>query len=166
MTDQLMMTITNATLTFVREQLTLKEVELVATREERDVARRDVEDTHLAKDEIIRRAWEVRDQAAARKNAAEIDLARTRIEALQSNSQLLETIQQKIELSQQLEQWQVGSLSFSNAHFHHCHQKIPLNDPNQRLASKDPIQRSHPKKIPLNDANQRMTINDAIKESH
>ena len=163
MTDRLMMTITNATLTFVREQLTLKEVELVATREERDVARRDVEDTHLAKDEIIRRAWEVRDQAAARKNAAEIDLARTRIEALQSNSQLLETIQQKIELSQQLEQWQVGSLPFSNAHFHHCHQKIPLNDANQRLASKDPIQRSHPKKIPLNDANQRIALDNRIK---
>ena len=88
-------------------QLTLKEVELEAVREERDVARRDAEDTHLAKDEIIRRAWEVRDQAAARKNAAEIDLARTRIDVLQINSQLLEAIQQKIELSQQLDQWQV-----------------------------------------------------------
>jgi len=90
-----------------QNQLTLKELELGATREERDVARRDVEDTHLAKDEIIRRAWEVRDQAAARKNAAEIDLARTRIDNLQINSQLLEAIQQKIELSQQLDQWQV-----------------------------------------------------------
>jgi coiled-coil domain-containing protein 64 len=87
--------------------LTLKEVELEATREERDTARRDVRDTHLAKDEIIRRAWEVRDQAVARKNAAEIELARTRIDVLQINSQLLEAIQQKIELSQQLEQWQV-----------------------------------------------------------
>ena len=90
-----------------RWQLTLKEVELEATREERDTARRDVRDTHLAKDEIIRRAWEVRDQAVARKNAAEIELARTRIDVLQINSQLLEAIQQKIELSQQLEQWQV-----------------------------------------------------------
>ena len=88
-------------------QLTLKEVELEATREERDTARRDVRDSELAKDEIIRRAWEVRDQAVARKNAAEIELARTRIDVLQINSQLLEAIQQKIELSQQLEQWQV-----------------------------------------------------------
>lgn len=78
-----------------------------ATREERDTARRDARDTHLAKDEIIRRAWEVRDQAVARKNAAEIELARTRIDVLQINSQLLEAIQQKVELSQQLDQWQV-----------------------------------------------------------
>lgn len=83
-------------------------MELEATREERDTARRDVRDSELAKDEIIRRAWEVRDQAVARKNAAEIELARTRIDVLQINSQLLEAIQQKIELSQQLEQWQVN----------------------------------------------------------
>lgn len=88
-------------------QCTLKDVELEAVRDERDTARRDVRDTHLAKDEIIRRAWEVRDQAVARKNAAEIELARTRIDVLQINSQLLEAIQQKVELSQQLDQWQV-----------------------------------------------------------
>ena len=82
-------------------------MELEATREERETVRRDLRDTHLAKDEIIRRAWEVRDQAVTRKNAAEIELARTRIDVLQINSQLLEAIQQKIELSQQLEQWQV-----------------------------------------------------------
>lgn len=93
-------------------KLTLKEVELEATREERDTARRDVRDTHLAKDEIIRRAWEVRDQAVARKNAAEIELARTRIDVLQINSQLLEAIQQKVELSQQLDQWQVKTTKF------------------------------------------------------
>lgn len=92
------------------KQLTLKEVELEATREERDTARRDVRDTHLAKDEIIRRAWEVRDQAVSRKNAAEIELARTRIDVLQINSQLLEAIQQKVELSQQLDQWQVSKI--------------------------------------------------------
>lgn len=102
-------------LVFLWTQLTLKDVELEATREERDTARCDVRDTHLAKDEIIRRAWEVRDQAVGRKNAAEIELARTRIDVLQINSQLLEAIQQKIELSQQLEQWQVRStwISFS-----------------------------------------------------
>lgn len=87
-------------------------MELEATREERDTARRDVRDTHLAKDEIIRRAWEVRDQAVARKNAAEIELARTRIDVLQINSQLLEAIQQKVELSQQLDQWQVSRAPF------------------------------------------------------
>ncbi|XP_046444144.1 bicaudal D-related protein homolog [Daphnia pulex] len=97
----------NEEATSFKNQLTLKEVELEATREERDTARRDVRDTHLAKDEIIRRAWEVRDQAVSRKNAAEIELARTRIDVLQINSQLLEAIQQKVELSQQLDQWQV-----------------------------------------------------------
>ncbi|KAK2726186.1 bicaudal D-related protein homolog isoform X1 [Artemia franciscana] len=88
-------------------KLDLKEIELEAVKEERDTARRDVRDTHLAKDELIKRAWEVRDQAVQRKNAAEIDHAKTRIELLQANSQLLDVVQQKVELSQQLEQWQV-----------------------------------------------------------
>lgn len=50
----------------------------------------------------------MRDNAVARKNACEIELARTRIDVMQVNSQLMEAIQQKVELSQQLEQWQVG----------------------------------------------------------
>ena len=54
-------------------------------------------------------AWEVRDKAVARKNATEIDLARARIDVMQINSQLLESIQQKVELSCQLDQWQVGA---------------------------------------------------------
>ena len=49
----------------------------------------------------------MRDNAVARKNACEIELARTRIDVMQVNSQLMEAIQQKVELSQQLEQWQV-----------------------------------------------------------
>jgi len=61
----------------------------------------------MAKDEIVKRAWDVRDQAVARKNVVEVGVAKTRIEVMHINSQLLETIQQKIELSQQLEQWQV-----------------------------------------------------------
>lgn len=50
----------------------------------------------------------MRDNAVARKNACEIELAKTRIDVMQVNSQLMEAIQQKVELSQQLEQWQVG----------------------------------------------------------
>jgi coiled-coil domain-containing protein 64 len=42
-----------------------------------------------------------------RKNKCEIELARTRIDLMSVNSQLLEAITQKVELSQQLEQWQV-----------------------------------------------------------
>lgn len=72
--------------------------------EERDNARRDLSETHLAKDEIVKKAWDLRDQAVARKNKAEIDVARTRIDMMQIDSQLMEAIQQKIQLSQQLEQ--------------------------------------------------------------
>jgi coiled-coil domain-containing protein 64 len=50
----------------------------------------------------------VRDAAVARKNAVEVELAKTRIDVMQANSQLMEAIQQKVELSQQLEQWQVS----------------------------------------------------------
>lgn len=67
----------------------------------------DLSDTSLSKEELIRKAWDVRDAAVKRKNSAEIDLAKERIAVMQINSQLLEAIQQKVELSQQLEQWQV-----------------------------------------------------------
>lgn len=52
-------------------------------------------------------AFDSRDQAVRRKNNCEIELARTRIDLMQVNSQLLEAITQKVELSQQLDQWQV-----------------------------------------------------------
>ncbi len=67
----------------------------------------DLSATSLSKEDLIRKAWEVRDAAVKRKNSAEIDLAKERIAVMQINSQLLEAIQQKVELSQQLEQWQV-----------------------------------------------------------
>jgi coiled-coil domain-containing protein 64 len=89
-------------------QLTIQESELTAIKEERDLLKNDINNVNvMAKDEIVKRAWDVRDQAVARKNVVEIELAKTRIEVMHINSQLLETIQQKIELSQQLEQWQV-----------------------------------------------------------
>jgi len=68
----------------------------------------DLSNTSLSKEEIVRKAWEVRDSAVKRKNSAEIELAKERIAGMQINSQLLEAIQQKVELSQQLEQWQVS----------------------------------------------------------
>lgn len=58
---------------------------------------------------LLPQAWDMRDNAVARKNACEIELARTRIDVMQINSQLMEAIQQKVELSQQLEQWQVSA---------------------------------------------------------
>lgn len=89
-------------------RLSVCETELAGAREERDRARADMQDLDsLAKDEMIRKAWDVRDGAVARKNATQVELARTRIDVLQANSQLMEAIQQKVELSQQLEQWQM-----------------------------------------------------------
>ncbi len=87
-------------------KLSLTETRLQATEEERDILQGDVENTNGAKDELIKKAWEVRDAAVKRKNATEMSLARTRIDLMQVNSQLLEAIQQKVELSQQLDQWQ------------------------------------------------------------
>ncbi|XP_069946048.1 bicaudal D-related protein homolog isoform X2 [Cherax quadricarinatus] len=88
-------------------QVTLGEAQLKAVAEQRDNLKHDLDNTHLAKDELIKKAWDMRDNAVARKNACEIELARTRIDVMQINSQLMEAIQQKVELSQQLEQWQV-----------------------------------------------------------
>ena len=67
----------------------------------------DLSNTNMGKDELIKKAWEVRDAAVKRKNNTEIELARSRIDVMQINSQLLEAIQQKVELSQQLEQWKI-----------------------------------------------------------
>ncbi len=85
----------------------MAEVKLRALEEERDILKSDIENSGLKKDELIKKAWEVRDAAVKRKNNTEIELARTRIDLMQVNSQLLEAIQQKVELSQQLDQWQV-----------------------------------------------------------
>ncbi|XP_018017556.1 bicaudal D-related protein homolog [Hyalella azteca] len=87
-------------------EVTVQEAQQAALQEERDNLRRDLQNTHLARDEIVKRAWDSRDQAVGRKNKCEIELARTRIDLMAVNSQLLEAITQKVELSQQLEQWQ------------------------------------------------------------
>lgn len=91
----------------LQTKLSICEVELGATLEERDRARHDASYSSLAQDEVVSKARDVRDQAVARKNKAEIELAKNRVELMQANSQLLEAIQQKVELSQQLEQWQM-----------------------------------------------------------
>lgn len=91
--------------------MTIQETEFSAIKEERDLLKQDLGSSNgMVKEEIVKRAWEVRDQAVARKNTVEIELAKTRIEVMHINSQLIEAIQQKVELSQQLEQWQVRTL--------------------------------------------------------
>jgi len=91
----------------VKSKLSVAEVKLSALEEERDILKSDIENCGAAKDELIKKAWDVRDAAVKRKNNTEIELARTRIDLMQVNSQLLEAIKQKVELSQQLDQWQV-----------------------------------------------------------
>lgn len=118
--------------------MAVREAELQAAREERELAVRDKIDAMRIKcvrcsdggsdndgtateagadeknssliPELLRKAWEQRDGAVRRKNAVQVQLARTRVDVLQANGQLMEAIGQKVELSQQLEQWQVGNL--------------------------------------------------------
>lgn len=92
--------------------VTILESELAILKEENNILKDDINSmtNQLSKDEIVKRAWKMRDDTIARKKAVEIELAKVRIELMHVNSQLLETIQQKVELSQQLEQWQVRTL--------------------------------------------------------
>ena len=81
-------------------------VELSAAEEQCKTLKEDIENGGISKDELVKKAWEARDAAVNRKNTAEIELAKERVASMQVNSQLLEAIQQKVELSQQLEEWQ------------------------------------------------------------
>lgn len=85
----------------------MNNAELISARERLAAFEQDRQSENLSQDEIVKRALKMRDETIARKNLVEIELAKIRIELMHVNSQLLETIQQKVELSQQLEQWQV-----------------------------------------------------------
>lgn len=104
------------TLLETTSKLSVCEAELRGVREERDRARDDMDQSNMSKDEVIAEAYRVRDQAVARKNCVEVELARTRIDVLQANSQLMEAIQQKVKLSQQLEQWQMDMQALLDEH--------------------------------------------------
>ena len=75
-------------------------VELSAAEEQCKTLKEDIESSGVSKDELVKKAWEARDAAVNRKNTAEIELAKERVASMQVNSQLLEAIQQKVELSQ------------------------------------------------------------------
>lgn len=83
------------------------EVELRSALEGQNRAQADASETSLAQDDVVSQARIDRDTAIQRRTKAEIELAKTRVELMQANSELLEAINQKVELSQQLEQWQV-----------------------------------------------------------
>uniref|UniRef100_A0A182IRR1 Uncharacterized protein n=1 Tax=Anopheles atroparvus TaxID=41427 RepID=A0A182IRR1_ANOAO len=91
----------------LESKLSVRDVELQSTIEERNQARKDASHSSLAQDETVVQARKDRDAAIERRTKAEIELAKNRVELMQANSQLLEAIQQKVELLQQLEQWQI-----------------------------------------------------------
>ena len=64
-------------------QLSLVEVRLRGAEEERDTLRADLADSSAGQDVIVRKAWETRDKAVKRKNAAEVELAKERIGVMQ-----------------------------------------------------------------------------------
>ncbi|XP_008838625.1 BICD family-like cargo adapter 1 isoform X2 [Nannospalax galili] len=84
--------------------VTLLSVEMTALKEERDQLRMTSEDKEPK--EQLQRAIRDRDEAIAKKNAVELELAKCKMDMMSLNSQLLDAIQQKLNLSQQLEAWQ------------------------------------------------------------
>ena len=81
---------------------------LAAAVEERDMFAKDILEAGASKDVIIKNACDKRDEAVEAKNAAEVDLATNRIELMQINSQLLDTVQHKLKLAEQLEEMEVN----------------------------------------------------------
>ena len=77
-------------------------VQLSAAEEQCETLQDDLESTELSKDTLIQKAWDARDAAVKRKHSSEVELAKERVASMQVNSQLMEAIQQKVELSQQL----------------------------------------------------------------
>ncbi|XP_045362306.2 BICD family-like cargo adapter 1 isoform X1 [Camelus bactrianus] len=88
----------------LHSQVTLLSVEMTALKEERDQLRVTSEDQEPK--EQLQKAIRDRDEAIAKKNAVELELAKCKMDMMSLNSQLLDAIQQKLNLSQQLEAWQ------------------------------------------------------------
>ncbi|XP_036028518.1 BICD family-like cargo adapter 1 isoform X2 [Onychomys torridus] len=88
----------------LHSQVTLLSVEMSALKEERDRLRVTSEDKEPK--EQLQKAIRDRDEAIAKKNAVELELAKCKMDMMSLNSQLLDAIQQKLNLSQQLEAWQ------------------------------------------------------------
>ncbi|XP_063029166.1 BICD family-like cargo adapter 1 isoform X1 [Melospiza melodia melodia] len=84
--------------------VTLLSVEMTTLKEERDRLRGGAEDKEAS--ERLLQAIRDRDEAIAKKNAVEVELTKCKIDMMSLNSQLLDAIQQKVNLSQQLEAWQ------------------------------------------------------------
>ncbi|XP_061116771.1 BICD family-like cargo adapter 1 [Conger conger] len=88
----------------LHNQVALLSVELSSLREESDRLRAMAEVQEPS--EQLQSAIRDRDEAIAKKKAVEMELAKCKIDIMSLNSQLLDAIQQKLNLSQQLEAWQ------------------------------------------------------------
>ncbi|XP_063628654.1 bicaudal D-related protein homolog [Cydia splendana] len=97
----------NEVIADLSSKLSVAEVELRAAAEERDKLLNDANYSSLQNDEAVTQARRERDEAIERKKTAEVSLAKTRVELMQANSQLYEAVRQKVDLGQQLEQWQM-----------------------------------------------------------
>ncbi|XP_063388468.1 bicaudal D-related protein homolog [Cydia fagiglandana] len=97
----------NEVIADLSSKLSVAEVELRAAAEERDKLLNDANYNSLQNDEAVTQARRERDEAIERKKTAEVSLAKTRVELMQANSQLYEAVRQKVDLGQQLEQWQM-----------------------------------------------------------
>uniref|UniRef100_A0A8C4T410 BICD family like cargo adaptor 1 n=1 Tax=Erpetoichthys calabaricus TaxID=27687 RepID=A0A8C4T410_ERPCA len=84
--------------------LTLMSQEMIDLKEEREQLKTTAEER--AADWQLQKAIHDRDEAISKKNAVEKELAKCKSDIMSLNSQLLDAIQQKLNLSQQLEAWQ------------------------------------------------------------
>ncbi|XP_072538080.1 BICD family-like cargo adapter 1 [Salminus brasiliensis] len=88
----------------LHNQIALLSLEVCSSREENERLRAMSEVQEPS--EQLQSAIRDRDDAIAKKKAVEMELAKCKIDIMSLNSQLLDAIQQKLNLSQQLEAWQ------------------------------------------------------------
>ncbi|KAF4072161.1 hypothetical protein AMELA_G00259990 [Ameiurus melas] len=89
-----------------QEKIALLSLEVCSTREENERLR--VSEVREPSEQL-QNAIRDRDDAIAKKKAVEMELAKCKVDIMSLNSQLLDAIQQKFNLSQQLEAWQFAS---------------------------------------------------------
>ncbi|XP_029296550.1 BICD family-like cargo adapter 1 [Cottoperca gobio] len=88
----------------LHNQMALLSVEMCSLREDNERIRAMAEVREPS--EQLQAAIRDRDDAISKKKAVEMELAKCKIDIMSLNSQLLDAIQQKLNLSQQLEAWQ------------------------------------------------------------
>ncbi|KAI4899228.1 hypothetical protein NFI96_030705 [Prochilodus magdalenae] len=88
----------------LHNQIALLSLEVCSSREENERLRT-MSEVREPNDQL-QSAIRDRDDAIAKKKAVEMELAKCKIDIMSLNSQLLDAIQQKLNLSQQLEAWQ------------------------------------------------------------